>query len=207
MAGGMMRLLVQSKRFGHGEPILGGLDLALDAGQALAVLGPSGAGKSTFLRIAAGLDTQFEGAVTGRPARIGFQFQAPALLPWRSALDNVALACGDRAEAMHWLEALGVAGAAQIFPGALSLGMARRVSLARALAVHPGLLILDEPTASLDKAAAGRVHAAISAAQARFRPIILIATHEPREAVELAGRQLLLGARSGTAAGAAACSG
>lgn len=179
-----MRVHIKAKLFGAGT-VLRNLSLDLVPGDLLAILGASGAGKTTFLRIAAGLDTDFEGAVEGRPRRIGFQFQSPALLPWRSALQNVTLACGSEDLAFEWLDWLELGHAAALLPQQLSLGMARRVSLARALSVAPQLLLLDEPTAGLDRKSAARVHEVLREAMTRFRPITLIATHAPREAIEL----------------------
>src|SRR5207302_1954947 len=129
-------------------------DIAFTArhGETVALVGPSGCGKTTLLRIVAGLDRDFEGAVTRPPGIIGMVFQEPRLLPWRSVEDNVQLIApgADDATLTALFATLELTAHRGLFPGELSLGLARRVALARAFAVEPNLLILDEPFASLD---------------------------------------------------------
>ncbi|MEA4855390.1 ATP-binding cassette domain-containing protein [Solidesulfovibrio sp.] len=124
----------------------------------LAVLGPSGIGKSTLLRLAARLSRPTSGTVMLAVRRIGFVFQEPRLLPWRTALENVALpllAMGvpleqARTRAAAMLGRMGLAAFATSCPETLSGGMRQRVSLARAFVVEPELLLLDEPFTGLD---------------------------------------------------------
>ena len=161
-----MRLEVDiaSKTFrnaaGEQHDVIAGVSFALDAGEVGVLVGPSGCGKSTMLRILAGLDHDFQGRVS-RPggARIGFVFQEPRLLPWRSVEENVRLVAplANDAKLSALFEILELNAHLNHFPGELSLGLARRVALARAFAIEPEFLILDEPLASLDVALAARL--------------------------------------------------
>jgi NitT/TauT family transport system ATP-binding protein len=169
------------------------LDLALAPGEVCAVVGPSGVGKTTLLQITAGLDRAYDGTVTGRPARIGYHFQSPRLLPWRTARENLGLVLPGRPDdALAWLDRVGLAEAAEVYPQRLSLGMARRVSLARALAIEPQLLLLDEPFAALDEATAGAMQRIVAGELARLRPTTLLVTHHRSEAAALAHRLVTL---------------
>lgn len=166
-------------------------------GEFVALVGPSGCGKTTTLAIAAGLDTAFDGRVE-RPERLGMVFQSPRLLPWRTVRQNVELVRpraerGDgRADGL--LAAMGLAAVAGHYPGQISLGMARRVALARAFAVDPDLLLMDEPFVSLDEATADRLRALLIERLAVRPATVLLVTHDLREAVSLADRILLLDA-------------
>ena len=126
---------------------------ALDAGEVGVFVGPSGCGKSTLLKILTGLDPDFQGRVS-RPAgaRIGFVFQEPRLLPWRSVEENVRLVAplADEAKLSALFEILELNAHRNHFPANYRSVLARRVALARAFAVEPDFLILDEPLASLD---------------------------------------------------------
>src|SRR5882724_3533349 len=137
--------------------IISGLTLSLRNGEVGALVGPSGCGKTTLLRIIAGLDRNFEGSVQlPDHGRLGFVFQEPRLLPWRTLEQNVRLAAPQVTddELTTLFAALGLSAHRQHYPGELSLGLARRVALARAFAVNPDLLLLDEPFVSLDDALA-----------------------------------------------------
>ena len=134
------------------------LNFRLDPGERVGVLGKSGAGKSTLLKMAAGLVRETFGEVRSRAGRVGYVFQEPRLLPWYSALENISLvlsAMGTangpaRRIASKYLDNMGLAGFEHHYPGQLSGGMNQRVSIARALAVSPDLLLLDEPFTGLD---------------------------------------------------------
>ncbi|QGM98040.1 ABC transporter ATP-binding protein [Methylocystis parvus] len=187
-------------RRADGRPLraLEDLRLALPFGQAGAVVGPSGCGKTTLLRLIAGLDRDFSGHIH-LPAhgRLGMVFQEPRLLPWRSVADNIRIAApgASEEEIAALLAELSLAEHAAHFPGELSLGLARRVSLARALAVKPDLLLLDEPFVSLDAALARDLRERIAALIDEKRITTLIVTHDIAEAVALADRIFLLSPR------------
>ncbi|KRR06000.1 ABC transporter ATP-binding protein [Bradyrhizobium jicamae] len=199
-----MRLEVDiaSKTFrsaaGEQHDVINGVAFALDAGEVGVLVGPSGCGKSTMLRILGGLDHDFQGRVS-RPvdARIGFVFQEPRLLPWRSVEENVRLAAprADDKKLSSLFEILELEAHRNHFPGELSLGLARRVALARAFAVEPELLILDEPLASLDIALANRLRDQIAMLMDGRSVITLLVTHDVDDAVRLGDRLILLSPR------------
>jgi ABC-type nitrate/sulfonate/bicarbonate transport system ATPase subunit len=202
MAAVMLRLCVESKSFitrgGDALPVLGRIDLTLGRREIVALVGPSGCGKTTLLRITGGLDTAFQGTLAwggGVMPRIGTVFQEPRLLPWRSVRQNLLLAqqTENPTIASALLRTLGLAAFQDAYPATLSLGMARRVAIARAFAIEPALVLLDEPFVSLDPAAAALGHALLLAAW-RARPTAaLLVTHDRTEAAALADRVLVLG--------------
>jgi NitT/TauT family transport system ATP-binding protein len=175
--------------------VLGELAFSLRSGEVAALVGPSGCGKTTLLRIVAGLDRDFDGDIA-RPAdaRLAMVFQEPRLLPWRTVEQNVRLAVPRASDAgLEMLfQTLGLQSHRNHYPGELSLGLARRVALARAFAVEPDLLLLDEPFVSLDDALAARLREELAELVNR-RPIAtLLVTHNVEEAIGLADRLLLL---------------
>ncbi len=179
------------------------LRIAVHAGETLCLIGPSGAGKSTTLRILAGLDEDFEGQVRPAPRtlRTGIVFQEPRLLPWRNVEDNVRLALPrqDRERPLDGLFAdLGLEAWRTRYPGELSGGMQRRVALARALAIEPHLLILDEPFISLDDLAAAALRRIVFEIVAARGLGVLMVTHNIGEALSLAHRILLVSERPAT---------
>ena len=182
------------------------LRLTLRAGEIVALVGPSGCGKTTLLRMIGGLDTAFTGTIGWRPSTapntapnpapvIGTVFQDPRLLPWRTVQQNLDLVRPpDPAAAASLLDVLGLAPHAGLYPGALSLGMARRVAIARAFAILPEILLLDEPFVSLDPALAEQSRAVLVNAWISRRCAALLVTHDLAEAASLADRILLLSA-------------
>ena len=186
------------------------LNFRAERGELVAVVGPSGSGKSTLLNIIGGLDRDLEGSVRideqditegGTSGRVGFIFQAPRLMPWLSALDNVRLVLGEQADrtarARRLLGEVELHGFEQAFPGQLSGGMQRRVALARAFAVEPALLLMDEPFVSLDAPTAGRLRQQLLALWQQLKPTVLYVTHDLREALAIADRVLFLSGRPG----------
>jgi NitT/TauT family transport system ATP-binding protein len=179
------------------------LELSIPAGETCAVIGPSGVGKSTLLDMVAGLDTAFDGTVSGRPEPIGFAFQSPRLLPWLDARGNLEVALQRRGVAPdardgmveRWLAEVGLSDAAGLFANRLSAGMAQRLSFARALAVRPRLLLLDEPFSALDEATASLMRNLLAEEIRRDRPTTLLVTHDLDEVLHLADRVLVLGGR------------
>ncbi|KQV04554.1 MULTISPECIES: ABC transporter ATP-binding protein [unclassified Kitasatospora] len=194
------------------------LDLELRAapGEVIALLGPNGAGKSTALRALAGLlpltdghlrldgvTLEDPGTSVHTPAEerpVGVVFQDYLLFPHLSALDNVAFGprcrgLGRRASreaALPWLKRMGLAEHAQARPGALSGGQAQRVALARALAVHPRLLLLDEPLAALDARTRLDVRAQLRRHLREFEAVAVLVTHDPLDAMVLADRLVVI---------------
>jgi ABC-type nitrate/sulfonate/bicarbonate transport system ATPase subunit len=183
---------------GKRHDVLSGIRFSLAAGEVGVFVGPSGCGKSTMLKILAGLDQDYRGHVA-RPAqaRLGMVFQEPRLLPWRSVEDNVRLAAPDADEAKlaALFTVLELTAHRNYFPGELSLGLARRVALARAFAIQPDFLILDEPLASLDEALAARLREEIVTLVGGRSMITLLVTHNLDDAVRLGDRVFLLSAR------------
>ena len=158
-------------------------------------------GKSTILRIAAGLDADFEGFVRRPPGRLGMMFQEPRLAPWLSVADNIRLVATKGAPAPDipsLLEEVGLRGASERWPRELSLGMARRVALARALTVAPDMLVLDEPFASLDPQLSAGLAAIVRAGASRMRTLVLLASHELDQALAIADRILILSGEPAT---------
>ncbi len=154
-----------SVRFANGVVAVKDVTLAVPPAKILSLIGPSGCGKTTILRLMAGLQPATSGrvvidpAANGRSGEIAFVFQQPSLLPWRTALENVALPLeligrGSRADrksaAQEMLETVGLSDAFDRLPNQLSGGMKMRVSIARALITEPSILLLDEPFAALD---------------------------------------------------------
>ena len=177
--------------------VLGELSIALANGEVAAIVGPSGCGKTTLLRIIVGLDDDFEGSVALRAhGRLGVVFQEPRLLPWRTVEQNLRLVAPQASDAAldALFATLGLAEHRRHYPGELSLGLARRVALARAFAVEPELLVLDEPFVSLDAALAARLRAELVELVSRRPVTTLLVTHDVEEAIGLADRVLLLSA-------------
>ena len=192
------------------------VDLELPAGEVVAVLGPNGAGKTTVLRTLSGLQRLDSGLLridrqvvdepsTGRfiPTRqrpVGVVFQDHLLFPHLSVLENVAFgpratgtpAARARAEAMTWLGRMGLEATAQDRPAALSGGQAQRVSLARALATDPRLLLLDEPLAALDAGTRNAVRRDLRRHLSEFSGATILVTHDPLDALALADRIVIL---------------
>jgi ABC-type nitrate/sulfonate/bicarbonate transport system ATPase subunit len=201
MADVVLHLRIDSKTFhtDHGGlAVLGRIELTLSDREIVAIVGPSGCGKTTLLRIIGGLDKDFAGEIVWRssgPPRIGNVFQEPRLLPWRTVRENILLAqrVARPADADELLDKLGLTPFRDVFPGRLSLGMARRVAIARAFAIEPELVLLDEPFVSLDPAMAERSREVLLDAW-HARPITaLIVTHDHDEAARLADRILVMG--------------
>jgi ABC-type nitrate/sulfonate/bicarbonate transport system ATPase subunit len=178
--------------------VVRGLQLRLEAGSFGALIGPSGCGKTTILRIAAGLDPDFRGELRTPGSRLGFVFQEPRLLPWRTVEDNIRLAlpAGEAAvDLTDMVAILGLGAHLARYPSELSLGLARRAAIARAFAVQPDFLLLDEPFVSLDEAVADRLRDELVALTSRTKVTTLFVTHDLGEAIQLADRLFFLSDR------------
>lgn len=176
-------------------PVLRDLDLDIPPGQFVALLGRSGSGKSTLLRVLAGLDRGFTARQFDVPGSVAVAFQEPRLFPWLRVWRNVVLNLAQgrsRAHAVAALGEVGLADKAEAWPLTLSGGQAQRVSLARALAREPALLLLDEPFGALDALTRRSMHTLVLDLWARHRPTVLLVTHDVDEAVLLADRVLVL---------------
>ena len=200
-----------SKRFG-GVEALSGLSLSADPGEFVCVVGPSGCGKTTLLRIIAGLVTPTAGAITvgGSPVNgpgpdRPIVFQEDRLFPWRTAVENVTYGLEltgfesdvARRRARELLADVGLDDAVDRYPSVLSGGMHQRVGLARALAVEPLLLLLDEPFNSLDVQTRSRLHRLLLEVWRETRQTVVFVTHDIREAVTLADRIVVVSDQPG----------
>lgn len=197
------------KRYGGNDSgaviALDDIDLRVRRGEFVAVVGPSGCGKSTLLRLAAGLEQPSSGTVAVQSDSVGFIFQDATLLPWRKVLRNVEL-CAElrgigrtarRARATRTLAAVGLADFADKLPGQLSGGMRMRVSLARALALEPEIMLLDEPFGALDEITRLGMQEELLRLYRDNAFTALFITHSVSEAVFLASRVVVMSARPG----------
>jgi len=193
---------------------LDGVDLEIGVGSFVAILGPSGCGKSTLLRLISGLETptggtllvggQSPGQASAKP-QVAFVFQDAHLLPWRTVIENVALPLElrgrSRVDARRLAEKpladVELSDAVARYPDELSGGMRMRVSIARALATEPELLLLDEPFAALDELTRQRLDERLRDLWARRKTTVLFVTHSLSEAVFLAERAIVLSRRPG----------
>ena len=173
---------------------LDNIDLSIRVGEFVALLGRSGSGKSTLLRALAGLDVPTRGVVEVPDERM-VVFQEPRLLPWKTAIQNVALGL-EGADAVEQARAalveVGLEHRLEAYPGTLSGGEAQRTALARALVRDPRLLLLDEPFAALDALTRMRMHRLVEAVWVRHRMAVLLITHDVDEAILLADRALVI---------------
>ena len=208
-----LRIEIAAKRFpavGKAREVLAlsAVHLSARHGEFVCVTGPSGCGKTTLLNIIAGLDRDFEGRMVlpKPPGRsepvIGYVFQDPRLLPWYTVRQNIDLVLSPAQRTSGVVEdllaAAGLERVQDVYPQRLSLGMSRRVSLIRAFAVQPDLLLLDEPFVSLDAPTAQRLRILLLDILARRPTTVLFVTHDLREAIFLAERIVLLSSAPGT---------
>lgn len=183
-----------------GTPVPAIRDLVLEVRpQSMTVLmGPSGCGKTTLLRILAGLNSDFTGTVrVPDNARIGVMFQEPRLLPWRTVRQNIQLVAEDlsNADLEKLAASVEISDKLPRYPQELSLGLARRVALARAFAPRPDLLLLDEPFVSLDERTADRLRRLLLEVWSARPTTAILVTHNAREAILLADELVLLAPR------------
>ncbi len=185
------------RSFAGGPPVLDGVTLSIAPGEFLALLGRSGSGKSTLLRILAGLDEGYHADTLDMPRSVAVAFQEPRLYPWLRVWRNVVLNLkveNRRQLAQTALAEVGLGDKAEVWPLTLSGGQAQRVSLARALAREPELLLLDEPFGALDALTRFSMHNLVLDLWRRHQPGVLLVTHDVDEALLLADRVVVLDA-------------
>ncbi len=190
-----------------------GIDFAIASGEFVSIVGPSGCGKSTLLALIAGLARPESGTVRvlGHEVKsvqrsVGFIFQKDALLPWRTALQNVTLGLRyrgmSRKEANErgaaWLARVGLAKFSDSYPHQLSGGMRKRVAIAATLAFEPGILLMDEPFSALDVQTRTLMENDLLTLWDESGQTVLFITHDLEEAIGLADRVLVMGASPGT---------
>jgi len=197
-------------RKGDSLEVLRDIDLSVAPGEFLCLLGPSGCGKSTLLNILAGFDTQTAGTVeidgqpvTGPDPRRVFVFQEYGIFPWASVWDNVALGLRRKSSdelhrlVAHYIELVGLKGFERAYPSELSGGMRQRVAVARALAVKPDIIYMDEPLGALDSLTRLQLRAELLRIWQEERPTVLFVTHDVDEALQLGERIVVMTPRPG----------
>ena len=200
-----------TKRFGDLE-VLREINVAIERGAFISLVGPSGCGKTTLLRIVEGLEPASGGTVLldGRAVREpggdrGFVFQSDNLLPWRTVLDNAIIGpevagrtgAAEKNKIRDLLRLVGLEGFEHYFPRQLSGGMRQRVNLARALAIDPDILLMDEPFSALDAQTREIMQTELMRIWEEGRKTVLFVTHQIDEAVFLSDRVLVLARRPG----------
>jgi NitT/TauT family transport system ATP-binding protein len=196
-------LRVRDLAVGYGaEPVIEGVNLEVAPGKFVSLVGPSGSGKTSILRAVSGLLTPRSGGIelNGSSDSLGFLFQDDALLPWRTARENVALGLRIRklptkaaeSEADAWLARLGLEGFGARFPHELSGGQRKRVAIAQILALKPKLLLMDEPFASLDAIVRTRITQELLNWVEREHLSVLLVTHDLEEALTVSDTVYLL---------------
>jgi NitT/TauT family transport system ATP-binding protein len=197
------------KRFEDGTVALADVHLGVAAGEFVSVVGPSGCGKSTLLRIAAGLTPATDGAVEVAASKLGYVFQDPTLLPWRTVQGNVELLseldglpkAERRRRADDAIELVGLGEFTQHRPLVLSGGMRMRVSLARSLTLQPELFLFDEPFGALDEITRHRLNDELQQLYLTQRFTALFVTHSVMEAVFMSTRVVVMSGRPGRVLG------
>lgn len=206
----MIRIDHVVKTFPNGFTALKDVSLAFPEGAITAILGGSGCGKSTLLRLISGLDVPSAGRITlngqaviAPRAEIGMIFQEPRLMPWLSLTDNVGfgldhLAKADRAQRVaRLLEKVGLEALGGRWPHQLSGGQAQRAAIARALALEPEVLLLDEPFSALDALTRAKLHGHLLALWRETRQTLVIVTHDIDEALRLADHVVVMAPNPG----------
>lgn len=200
-----------SKYFGELE-VLRSIEASIDSGEFVSIVGPSGCGKTTFLRIVGGLEiadtgsVSLDGRIIAGPGRDrGFVFQQDNLLPWRDVLSNAEIgpeiggirSVAQREMTLQLLELVGLKGFERYYPRQLSGGMRQRVNLARALAIDPDILLMDEPFSALDAQTREIMQTELLRIWEQGRKTVLFVTHQIDEAVYLSDRVFVFARRPG----------
>ena len=192
--------------------VLAQVDFNVKRGEFVAIIGPSGCGKTTLLNMISGIESSDEQQVEfhnsneaklkekEKPYRLGYIFQQPRLMPWLTVRENIELVLqvDQYCQVDELLTQVGLTGKGELFPSQLSGGMQRRVSIARAFAINPQLLLLDEPFNSLDAPTADRLRRLLMDLCKQKGITVVFVTHDLQEAIYLADRILFMSASPGT---------
>ncbi len=176
------------------------MSFKVERGDIIGILGPSGVGKSTILKLIAGLEQKTEGTLINNAKKVGYVFQEPRLLPWKTTLDNVLLPLifsgvnknEAKEKAMHYIEKMGLGGFENYYPAKLSGGMLQRVSLARAFAIEPDLLLLDEPFSAIDLRLKSVLESMLKELLDENPMTVLYVSHSPQDVVLFANRIFMM---------------
>lgn len=188
-------------RSGNRTRVIDGIDLTISGETFVSVVGPSGSGKTTLLNIVSGIETHSSGTVDlvgndGSDARVGYVFQDPRLLPWRTVMANLGFVQHERPgweeRARHYLDLVGLSHCADRFPAQLSGGQQQRIGIARAFAVEPDVLLMDEPFSHLDAMTSRTLREHLERIWLESRRTVMFVTHDVTEAVQLSDRIVVL---------------
>ncbi len=191
------------KTFGEGDArveALKNVNFTVEGHTFVSIVGPSGCGKSTLLNILSRIDTPTSGSVeitnAGADAKVGYVFQSARLLPWRTVMENLLFVQKERdertrARCARFLELVGLGHCEDKYPGELSGGMQQRVGIARAFAIEPDVLFMDEPFSHLDAITARELRRELYELYRETGKTVLFVTHDVGEAVELSDRVLI----------------
>ncbi len=194
----------EKSHIGTEIPTIENFNLTLNSGEFICLVGQSGCGKTTLLNSIAGLDSHFSGNIQignkSQNSKIGFVFQRPCLLPWRTVRENIELVFDNqnaipKSQIDELLNLMQLSNYANAYPKQLSEGMKRRVSIIRAFAINPDLLLMDEPFVSLDALMAREVRDLLQQLWQNRPHTVLFVTHDLREAIALADKLVFLTSR------------
>ena len=187
-------------RQGNRTRVIDGIDLTISDETFVSVVGPSGSGKTTLLNIVSGIESHTSGTVSlrsgGQDARVGYVFQDARLLPWRTVFANLGFVQHERADwearARHYLDLVGLSHCVDRYPAQLSGGQQQRIGIARAFAVEPDVLLMDEPFSHLDAMTSRTLREHLERLWLESRRTVMFVTHDVTEAVQLSDRIVVL---------------